>query len=117
MAGRILQRVPGVVRTAVYTNSRQCCLSQLIPTSLCTADGVRAGEHTRAEHSAFYSTSPTYEQGQQVGKQREYYYFIDHNGQLFLDDARMKNFTSCFKGANASVVSGICNLVKGWGFK
>ncbi|XP_064598732.1 UPF0598 protein CG30010-like [Liolophura sinensis] len=28
---------------------------------------------------------------------REYFYFIDHHGQLFLDDARMKNFTSCFK--------------------
>ncbi|CAL1539379.1 unnamed protein product [Lymnaea stagnalis] len=30
-------------------------------------------------------------------KTREYFYFIDHQGQLFLDDARMKNFTSCFK--------------------
>ncbi|XP_074646323.1 UPF0598 protein CG30010-like [Tubulanus polymorphus] len=28
---------------------------------------------------------------------REYFYYIDHHGQLFLDDARMKNFTSCFK--------------------
>ncbi|XP_041375541.1 UPF0598 protein CG30010-like [Gigantopelta aegis] len=28
---------------------------------------------------------------------REYFYFIDHQGQLFLDDCRMKNFTSCFK--------------------
>ncbi|XP_067007583.2 UPF0598 protein CG30010 [Anabrus simplex] len=28
---------------------------------------------------------------------REYFYFIDHQGMLFLDDARMKNFTSCFK--------------------
>lgn len=28
---------------------------------------------------------------------REYFYFIDHNGQLFLDDSKMKNFTSCFK--------------------
>lgn len=28
---------------------------------------------------------------------REYFYFIDHQGQLFLDDARIKNFTSCFK--------------------
>nr|XP_011418635.2 UPF0598 protein CG30010 [Crassostrea gigas] len=30
-------------------------------------------------------------------KIREYFYFIDHQGQLFLDDARIKNFTSCFK--------------------
>lgn len=28
---------------------------------------------------------------------REYFYFIDHHGMLFLDDAKMKNFTSCFK--------------------
>uniref|UniRef100_A0A8D8LUA6 UPF0598 protein C8orf82 homolog n=1 Tax=Cacopsylla melanoneura TaxID=428564 RepID=A0A8D8LUA6_9HEMI len=28
---------------------------------------------------------------------REYFYYIDHNGMLFLDDSRMKNFTSCFK--------------------
>ncbi|XP_017878588.1 UPF0598 protein CG30010 [Ceratina calcarata] len=28
---------------------------------------------------------------------REYFYYIDHQGMLFLDDARMKNFTSCFK--------------------
>ena len=30
-------------------------------------------------------------------KTREYFYFIDHNGQLFLNDAKIKNFTSCFK--------------------
>ncbi|XP_058118383.1 UPF0598 protein CG30010 isoform X2 [Anopheles coustani] len=30
-------------------------------------------------------------------KVREYFYYIDHEGMLFLDDARMKNFTSCFK--------------------
>ncbi|RWS16112.1 UPF0598 protein CG30010-like protein [Dinothrombium tinctorium] len=28
---------------------------------------------------------------------REYFYYIDHQGMLFLDDAKMKNFTSCFK--------------------
>ncbi|XP_054714451.1 UPF0598 protein CG30010-like [Uloborus diversus] len=28
---------------------------------------------------------------------REYFYFIDHQGMLFLDDSKMKNFTSCFK--------------------
>lgn len=58
-----------------------------------------------------------YTQGQRVDKKiREYFYFIDHEGmvilnlnyhkyldsnflvlQLFLDDARIKNFTSCFK--------------------
>lgn len=39
-----------------------------------------------------------YIQGQEPEpKIREYFYFIDHQGQLFLDDARIKNFTSCFK--------------------
>lgn len=40
----------------------------------------------------------SYVQGQYSGKVRQYFYYIDHEGQLFLDDARMKNFTSCFKG-------------------
>lgn len=31
---------------------------------------------------------------------REYFYYIDHQGMLFLDDSRMKNFTSCFKGVH-----------------
>ncbi|CAK1603185.1 unnamed protein product [Parnassius mnemosyne] len=40
----------------------------------------------------------TYVQGQEhEPKIREYFYFIDHQGMLFLDDAKMKNFTSCFK--------------------
>ncbi|XP_046558886.1 UPF0598 protein CG30010-like [Haliotis rubra] len=39
-----------------------------------------------------------YVQGQSPEpKVREYFYFIDHQGQLFLDDSKMKNFTSCFK--------------------
>lgn len=40
----------------------------------------------------------SYIQGQEPEpKVREYFYFIDHQGMLFLDDAKMKNFTSCFK--------------------
>jgi hypothetical protein len=40
----------------------------------------------------------TYIQGQSPeAKVREYFYYMDHQGQLFLDDAKMKNFTSCFK--------------------
>lgn len=42
----------------------------------------------------------SYVQGQTIESQksiREYFYYIDHQGFLFLDDARMKNFTSCFK--------------------
>ncbi|XP_028043342.1 UPF0598 protein CG30010 [Bombyx mandarina] len=39
-----------------------------------------------------------YVQGQEPEpKIREYFYYIDHQGMLFLDDARIKNFTSCFK--------------------
>ncbi|XP_074593356.1 UPF0598 protein CG30010 [Brevipalpus obovatus] len=39
-----------------------------------------------------------YVQGQSPQKGiREYFYFIDHQGMLFLDDSKMKNFTSCFK--------------------
>ncbi|CAH1780536.1 unnamed protein product [Owenia fusiformis] len=39
-----------------------------------------------------------YIQGQSPSpKIREYFYYIDHQGQLFLDDAKIKNFTSCFK--------------------
>jgi len=39
-----------------------------------------------------------YIQGQSPeAKVREYFYYIDHQGMLFLDDAKMKNFTSCYK--------------------
>lgn len=39
-----------------------------------------------------------YVQGQSPQRRiREYFYYIDHQGMLFLDDARIKNFTSCFK--------------------
>merc|ERR1712066_13831 len=45
------------------------------------------------------SSSVTYFQGQQCADtgRREYFYFVDHQGMLFLDDAKMKNFTSCYK--------------------
>ena len=40
----------------------------------------------------------TYTQGQYFNhKTREYFYYIDHQGQLFLDDAKVKNFISCFQ--------------------
>ncbi|XP_013188909.1 UPF0598 protein CG30010 [Amyelois transitella] len=39
-----------------------------------------------------------YIQGQEPEpKIREYFYYVDHQGMLFLDDSKMKNFTSCFK--------------------
>lgn len=44
-----------------------------------------------------YSTVP-YVQGQSPeNKIREYFYYIDHQGMLFLDDSKMKNFTSAYK--------------------
>ena len=40
----------------------------------------------------------SYVQGQSPERGiREYFYYVDHQGMLYLDDARMKNFTSCFK--------------------
>lgn len=43
-------------------------------------------------------SSVEYVQGQSPKPNtREYFYYIDHQGMLFLDDSRMKNFTSCFK--------------------
>ncbi|XP_017776708.1 PREDICTED: UPF0598 protein CG30010 [Nicrophorus vespilloides] len=48
--------------------------------------------------NVYRSNSSIYVQGQEPEpKIREYFYYIDHQGMLFLDDARMKNFTSCFK--------------------
>ncbi|OQV15700.1 putative UPF0598 protein C8orf82-like protein [Hypsibius exemplaris] len=48
--------------------------------------------------SSANSPAVSYVQGQSPEpKIREYFYFIDHEGQLFLDDAKIKNFTSCYK--------------------
>jgi len=48
------------------------------------------------------SEKPKYLQGQltENGRIREYFYYFDHQGQLFLDDTRIKNFTSCYKEQN-----------------
>uniref|UniRef100_A0AAY4CV68 Uncharacterized protein n=1 Tax=Denticeps clupeoides TaxID=299321 RepID=A0AAY4CV68_9TELE len=41
----------------------------------------------------------TYTQGQRPEPRvREYFYYVDHQGQLFLDDTKVKNFITCFKG-------------------
>ncbi|XP_071342632.1 UPF0598 protein C8orf82 homolog [Trachinotus anak] len=43
-------------------------------------------------------TAATYIQGQSPDpRTREYFYYIDHQGQLFLDDTKVKNFVTCFK--------------------
>uniref|UniRef100_A0A0K0E0X4 DKNYY family protein n=1 Tax=Strongyloides stercoralis TaxID=6248 RepID=A0A0K0E0X4_STRER len=40
----------------------------------------------------------SYEQGQYYNQKiREYFYYINHEGQLFLHDSKMYNFTTCFK--------------------
>ncbi|XP_063229640.1 UPF0598 protein CG30010 [Bacillus rossius redtenbacheri] len=42
--------------------------------------------------------SSEYIQGQSPEQSiREYFYYINHEGMLFLDDTKMKNFTSCYK--------------------
>ncbi|KAM4906616.1 UPF0598 protein C8orf82 homolog isoform 2-T2 [Sylvia borin] len=39
-----------------------------------------------------------YQQGQRPEPGiREYFYYLDHHGRLFLDDAKVKNFITCFK--------------------
>ncbi|XP_067871832.1 UPF0598 protein C8orf82 homolog [Heterodontus francisci] len=44
------------------------------------------------------SRSVSYSQGQSPEPRiREYFYYIDHQGQLFLDDTKVKNFITCFK--------------------
>ncbi|KAL0126720.1 hypothetical protein PUN28_005230 [Cardiocondyla obscurior] len=46
----------------------------------------------------FKKNYATYIQGQSPEPRvREYFYYIDHQGMLFLDDVRIRNFTSCFK--------------------
>ena len=47
---------------------------------------------------AQFRNASHYVQGQSPERGiREYFYYIDHQGMLYLDDARIKNFTSCFK--------------------
>lgn len=67
--------------------------------SLCDASARHNREYrTSGRRSMSVNCDVDYEQGQYPEpKVREYFYYIDHQGMLFLDDARMKNFTSCFK--------------------
>ncbi|XP_064492245.1 UPF0598 protein C8orf82 homolog isoform X3 [Pseudopipra pipra] len=45
---------------------------------------------------------PRYRQGQRPEpRTREYFYYLDHQGQLFLDDTKVKNFITCFKAPGA----------------
>eukprot|EP00037_Helgoeca_nana_P026325 m.296406 g.296406 ORF g.296406 m.296406 type:complete len:248 (-) comp27192_c0_seq6:2753-3496(-) len=53
----------------------------------------------RQQHSLTRATTttPAYVQGEACGRRRLYFYWVDHNGFLFLDDTKHRNFTSCFK--------------------
>jgi hypothetical protein len=57
----------------------------------------------------------SYKQGQYVDQVRQYFYYIDHEGQLFMHDSRMRNFTSCFKGnfsfIFSSIFKSLCELL------
>ncbi|XP_051951252.1 UPF0598 protein C8orf82 homolog [Xyrauchen texanus] len=47
---------------------------------------------------SFFRNVSSYTQGQSPEPRiREYFYYIDHQGQLFLDDTKVKNFVTCFK--------------------
>ncbi|TRY97591.1 hypothetical protein DNTS_033218 [Danionella cerebrum] len=47
---------------------------------------------------SLFCRNVSYTQGQSPEpKIREYFYYIDHQGQLFLDDTKVKNFVTCFK--------------------
>ncbi|EGD75175.1 hypothetical protein PTSG_12491 [Salpingoeca rosetta] len=61
------------------------------------ARATDAASATTAASSRVNRSSLNYTQGQTVKGRREYFYYIDHNGFLFLDDSMMKNFTSCLK--------------------
>lgn len=60
---------------------------------------IKVGDEKVLYRSLSNCASLVYTQGQVKSNSnlREYFYFIDHHGMLFLDDSKMKNFTSCFK--------------------
>ncbi|XP_036438155.1 UPF0598 protein C8orf82 homolog [Colossoma macropomum] len=48
--------------------------------------------------AVFWREKASYTQGQSPeARIREYFYYVDHQGQLFLDDTKVKNFVTCFK--------------------
>ncbi|XP_011189805.2 UPF0598 protein CG30010 [Zeugodacus cucurbitae] len=64
----------------------------------CAGNKLKDIVATTCMHRSSHLRSISYVQGQEPEpKIREYFYYIDHEGMLFLDDAKMKNFTSCFK--------------------
>lgn len=70
---------------------------------LCRCVVIRGLKGLRSLRAAWLFQSEqrnyvTYIQGQSPEPRiREYFYYIDHQGQLFLDDTKIKNFVTCFK--------------------
>ncbi|XP_029906386.1 UPF0598 protein C8orf82 homolog [Myripristis murdjan] len=72
----------------------------LCPVVAAVGSGLRAPLRRLASLCAprCLRTCVTYTQGQSPEPRiREYFYYIDHQGQLFLDDTKVKNFVTCFK--------------------
>lgn len=66
-------------------------------TAVLRCGGLSALRRLPAGYTCCRSTA-TYSQGQSPEPRiREYFYYIDHQGQLFLDDTKVKNFVTCFK--------------------
>lgn len=69
----------------------------LIRTAAVSCRGLNALRCLPAGYTGSRGTA-TYTQGQSPEPRiREYFYYIDHQGQLFLDDTKVKNFVTCFK--------------------
>lgn len=55
-------------------------------------------------HNNYERYCAIYVQGQSPEPRiREYFYYVDHQGMLFLDDVRIRNFTSCFKDGKHNI--------------
>ncbi|XP_058493616.1 UPF0598 protein C8orf82 homolog [Solea solea] len=69
----------------------------LLRTAALSGRAVAARRCLPTGFTSFRSTA-AYIQGQSPEPRiREYFYYMDHQGQLFLDDTKMKNFVTCFK--------------------
>ncbi|KAF0041693.1 hypothetical protein F2P81_005225 [Scophthalmus maximus] len=69
----------------------------LLRTAALGARGLTALRRLPAGRTASRGAA-AYIQGQSPEPRiREYFYYIDHQGQLFLDDTKVKNFVTCFK--------------------
>ncbi|KAE8294620.1 UPF0598 protein C8orf82-like protein [Larimichthys crocea] len=67
-------------------------------TAALSRRGLTALRCLPAGYTACRAAAATYIQGQSPEPRiREYFYYIDHQGQLFLDDTKVKNFVTCFK--------------------